>query len=546
MEKKNLPQQVREKLKKEIDRLSTLPQGSHEAPMARAYIECVLDLPWTESGTDNLDIENAAKILDRDHFGMEKVKKRVLEHLAVAKLTNRINGQIICFVGPPGVGKTSISKSIAKAMGREFVRMSLGGVHDEAEIRGHRRTYIGAMPGRIISAMRQAGTINPVVLFDEIDKMGNDFRGDPASAMLEVLDSAQNFEFRDHFLEVPYDLSNAMFITTANSEEGIPRPLLDRMEVIYVDSYLENEKVEIARRHLLSKQMEKAGLTKGMFTISDAILGDIVKLYTAEAGVRELERMLASLCRKAATEIAGGKSKVRVTKQKLHEYLGQEKYRFDSADEMPQTGVVNGLAWTAAGGDTLVVEAVSVKGSGQLSLTGHLGDVMQESARAAMTYVRAHADDYGLDPDFYSKCDVHVHVPEGAVPKDGPSAGITIATAIVSAITGIPVKSKLAMTGEITLRGRVLPIGGLREKLLAAVRAGINTVIIPKKNRPDLDEVPDCAKDRLKILFAEDFSFVLKNALSDVPKKAGHDGGGNVWHSPDGNFGEKPQAPVLS
>ncbi|OQB24612.1 MAG: Lon protease 1 [Firmicutes bacterium ADurb.Bin182] len=545
MAKKNLPADVQEKLKKEIDRLAMLPSGSHEAPMARAYIECVLDLPWTESSTDNLDVVNAVKILDEDHFGMEKVKKRIVEHLAVAKLTNSVNGQIICFVGPPGVGKTSITKSIAKAMGREFVRMSLGGIRDEAEIRGHRRTYIGAMPGRVITAMRQAGKVNPLILFDEIDKMGSDYRGDPASAMLEVLDSAQNHEFRDHFLEIPYDLSNVMFITTANSEEGIPRPLLDRMEVIYVDSYLENEKVQIALRHLLPKQMKKNGLSKSKFVIPESLLAEIIRSYTSESGVRELERVLASLCRKAAVEIAEGKAKVRLTRQKLYEYLGQPKYRVDPADEEPAIGMVNGLAWTCAGGDTLTVEATSVKGTGQLSLTGHLGDVMQESARAAMTYVRAHAGDYGLDPDFYSKCDVHVHVPEGAVPKDGPSAGITIATAIVSAVTGIPVKAKLAMTGEITLRGRVLPIGGLREKLLAAVRAGIRTVIIPKKNRTDLSDVPDCAKDHLKIIFAEDFSDVLKNALCGLPKKM-QSGGRGEWQGIDGSYLDKLTGTVLS
>lgn len=514
LEKKDMPAEVRAKVKKEIDRLAELPAGSHEAPIARTYIECMLDLPWSEATQDNTDIVNAKAILESDHYGMKKVKERILEYLAVARLTGNLNGQIICLVGPPGVGKTSIASSIARAIGRNFVRMSLGGIRDEAEIRGHRRTYIGAMPGRIIAAMRQAKTVNPLILFDEIDKLSSDYHGDPASAMLEVLDGAQNFEFRDHFLEVPYDLSKVMFITTANDQSAIPRPLFDRMEIINVPGYIEEEKVHIANLHLLSKQMKKHGLKKSMFLLPEPLLRTVISEYTAEAGVRELERTIAALCRKAACEIAEGKSRVRITKQKIEDYLGQPKYRHDMAEQEPAVGMVNGLAWTAAGGDTLVVEAQVMEGTGKLELTGHLGDVMQESARAAITYVRAHASEYNLEENFYAKSDLHIHVPEGAVPKDGPSAGITMVTAVVSAFTGIPVKPGVAMTGEVTLRGRVLPIGGLREKLLAAVRAGITMVIVPAKNRKDMEDVPQAVRDKLKIIYVDDVGAVLKYALS--------------------------------
>lgn len=515
---KNLPDEVRLRIEKEIERFSTLPAGSHEMPSLRTFIECMLDLPYTEMSEDNLDIHNARKTLDEDHYGLDRVKERVLEHLAVAQLTGKVNGQIICFAGPPGVGKTSISASIAKALGRRFVRMSLGGVKDEAEIRGHRRTYIGAMPGRVISAMRQAGTINPVLLFDEIDKLSQDYSGDPAAAMLEVLDSAQNFAFRDHFLEIPYDLSKVMFITTANNVLDIPAPLRDRMEIIEMPSYLSNEKAEIAARHLIPKQLKKHGLMKSMLSIPREAVDEIITGYTRESGVRSLERCIAAVCRKAACEIVSGKSRIRITRSKLREYLGPEKFSIEPADKQPEIGMVNGLAWTSVGGETLEIEAEAIRGSGQIQLTGKLGDVMQESARAAITFLRAHASELGLDEDFNRELDIHIHVPEGAVPKDGPSAGIAMLTAVASALTRIPVRAGVAMTGEITLRGRVLPIGGLREKLLAAARAGINTVLLPAQNRKDIEEVPKDVVDSLRIIFVNDAFAVLKNALMYMPR----------------------------
>lgn len=515
LEKKDMPEELRETVKKEIDRFRDLPAGSHEQPQMRNYIECMLDLPWTEQTQDDLDLAHARAVLDADHYGLEKVKDRIIEHLAVARLTGKVTGQILCFVGPPGVGKTSVSESIARALGRNFVRMSLGGVHDEAEIRGHRRTYIGAMPGRVIEAMRKAGSVNPVLLFDEIDKLTSDMRGDPASAMLEVLDSAQNHAFQDHFLSVPYDLSKVMFITTANSTDTIPRPLLDRMEVIEVPSYLENEKREIAKRHLLPKQMEKHGLKKPMLNISDDVLAALIRGYTREAGVRELERVLAKVCRKAACEIGEGKTRVRLTVQRMREYLGPERYLDIQTHKDDMIGVVNGLAWTSVGGVLLEVEVQSVPGSGQVILTGKLGDVMQESARAALTFLKAHAEVLGIPA--LDKRDIHVHVPEGAVPKDGPSAGITIMTAMASTLTGIPVRADVAMTGEITLRGRVLPIGGLREKLLAATRAGITKVIIPEENRKDLFDVPAEVQSALQVVYARDAMCVLAEALTHMP-----------------------------
>lgn len=519
MQKKKFPENVSERLKKEIARFSELPAGSHEAPMTRQYIECLLDLPWEEVSDDNVDIKNARKILDEDHFGLEKTKQRIIEHLAVANLTGKLNGQIICLVGPPGVGKTSISESIARALNRKFARMSLGGIKDESEIRGHRRTYIGAMPGRIIAAMRQAGTINPVLLFDEIDKLSNDYHGDPASAMLEVLDSAQNHAFRDHFLELPYDLSKVMFITTANGYDGIPRALRDRMEIIEVPSYLETEKLEIAKRHLLPQQLEKHGIKRSNLAISDTVMDCIISGYTSESGVRELSRMLAGICRKAACEIAEGRTRIKLTQQKLHEYLGQPKYRRDIVSKKSEIGLANGLAWTSVGGVTLEVETQVTDGQGQLQLTGMLGDVMQESAKAALTFVKAHLSDLNMPDDYLSSHNVHVHVPEGATPKDGPSAGITMATSMASAISGIPVKAGIAMTGEITLRGRVLPIGGLREKLLAATRAGLYTVIIPTQNRTDLEEISKEILDQVKIIFADDAMTVLEAALGFQHKK---------------------------
>ncbi len=516
-EEKSMPAEVRKVLNKQFDRFASLPNGSHEAPMTQAYIELILDLPWTEETVDNLDLVHARQILDRDHFGMDKVKTRIIETLAVQRLTNNPQGQILCLVGPPGVGKTSIVRGIAEAMGRKFVRMSLGGVHDEAEIRGHRRTYIGAQPGRVIEAMRKSGSINPVLLFDEIDKLSSDMRGDPSSAMLEVLDSAQNFSFTDHFLELPYDLSHAMMITTANDASSIPRPLLDRMELIEVPSYLFDEKIEIARCHLLPKQLEKHGLKKGNLRVPDAALSTLIGGYTREAGVRELERVIASVCRKAACEMADGKARITLTDARITEWLGPQKFKKAEPLRPDTVGVVTGLAWTSVGGETLEVESAAVPGKGILQLTGQLGDVMQESAKAAMTYVRANTARFGIDPSFLETLDLHIHVPEGAVPKDGPSAGVAMATALVSALTGIPVKSSVAMTGEVTLRGRVLPIGGLREKLLAAVRAGVDRVVLPKANREDLFDVPADIKGALKIDYAETVDDVLNVALTMHP-----------------------------
>lgn len=514
MEKLTLPDYVKEKLEKEIDRFDALPRGSHEQPMAQAYIECLLELPWTERTEDNLDLQHARSILDRDHYGMKKVKERIVETLAVQKLTGDPQGQILCLVGPPGVGKTSIAKAIAEAMGRRFVRMSLGGVHDEAEIRGHRRTYIGARPGRIIEAMRQAKTVNPLLLFDEIDKLSDDMRGDPASAMLEVLDSAQNNAFVDHFVEIPYDLSRCLLMTTANDASSIPRPLLDRMEVIEVPSYLFDEKLEIARRHLLPRQLKKHGLTRSNLRADAAALSCLIEGYTREAGVRELDRVLGSVCRKAACEIVEGKQRITLTRQRITDWLGPQRHRGDEVEAEPQVGVVTGLAWTSVGGETLVIEATALPGKGNLQLTGQLGDVMQESAHAALTFVRANAERLGIDPGCFEKLDLHVHVPEGAVPKDGPSAGIALMTALASALSGAEVRPRLAMTGEITLRGRVLPIGGLREKLLAAVRAGVTTVLLPEKNREDLFDVPDEIKKALRIEFVSTADEVLRSALA--------------------------------
>lgn len=517
LSEKEFPAEIKSRLETEITRFSSLPTGSHEAPSLRTFIDCMLDLPYTEQSEDNLDINNAREILDDDHYGLTKVKERIIEYLAVAKLTGKVNGQIICFAGPPGVGKTSISSSIAAALGRKFVRMSLGGIRDEAEIRGHRRTYIGAMPGRIISAMRQAGTINPVILLDEIDKLSKDYNGDPASAILEVLDSAQNFAFRDHFLEVPYDLSKVMFITTANDLSTVPRPLLDRMEVIEIPGYLATEKAQIAIRHLIPKELEKHGLKKGCVVFPAESVDEIIDGYTREAGVRTLDRTIATICRKAACEIADGKKRVKISHNRLHEYLGVPKFTHSDTNTENEVGVVNGLAWTSVGGETLQVEVAVLKGNGQLQLTGKLGDVMQESAKAAVTCIRTRCEQFGFAPDFNQNIDLHIHIPEGAVPKDGPSAGIAILTAVTSALTGIPVKSDLAMTGEITIRGRVLPIGGLREKLLAAVTAGITTVILPKKNQGSVSEVPSDILDKLNIIYVNTADEVLEHALARHP-----------------------------
>ena len=511
--------EAREKTQRELDRLSRMAPGSPEIGVSRTYVEWMLDLPWGKSTPDNLDLKRARRVLAEDHYGLEEVKERVIEYLAVCRIKNNMKGPVLCFVGPPGVGKTSIAKSIARALGRKFVQMSLGGVRDEAEIRGHRRTYIGAIPGRIITSIKQAGTLNPVFLLDEIDKMASDVRGDPASAMLEVLDSAQNNAFRDHYLECPFDLSGVMFITTANSVDTIPRPLLDRMELIEVSGYTEDEKLNIAKRHLLPGQIAEHGLAPKSVKMSDKVLRSLIQGYTREAGVRRLQRTIGKVVRKSAVQmIDEGLESVNVTQETLEKYLGAPRYHYEKAGRKPEVGVVNGLAYTVVGGDTLQIETTTMPGTGQLELTGSLGDVMKESARAAKSYVRAHAAELGIAADFYKTLDIHIHVPEGAVPKDGPSAGVTMTTALVSALTGIPVRQNVAMTGEITLRGRVLPIGGLKEKLLAAHRAGIDTVLIPKENLKDLEEVPENVRKAITIIPAETVDTVLETALCEKPR----------------------------
>ena len=518
--KAKLPQEVADKLTKEVGRLEKQPFGSAEATVLRNYLDTVLELPWGKHTKERVNVEAARRVLDADHYGLEKVKERIVEYLAVLKLKQDMRGPILCFVGPPGVGKTSIVRAIAKAVGRQFVQVSLGGVRDEAEIRGHRRTYIGAIPGRIISGMKQAGTMNPVFLFDEIDKMSHDFRGDPASAMLEVLDGEQNGAFRDHYLELPFDLSRVMFITTANSIDTIPTPLLDRMEVIEVPSYTEEEKLQIAKRHLLPKQVKEHGLDAGTVKISDRVMRSLIEGYTREAGVRTLERTIAKVIRKAAvTMLDEGETEVTVTEKVLHQYLGAPRFTRELPEKEPRVGIVNCLAYTTVGGETLEVECLTMPGKGGLRLTGQLGDVMKESAEAAFSYVRAHCADLGLADDFYKDVDIHIHVPEGAVPKDGPSAGVTMATALVSVLTGIPVRNDVAMTGEITLRGRVLPIGGLKEKTLAAYRAGITTLIIPKENQKDLEEIPPHVLSQFKIVCVEQIEQVLENALVRMPER---------------------------
>ncbi len=508
------PDYVKEKTKKEIKRFRNMSSSSSESTVERGYIETVLELPWNRMSVDNKDLDHAAQVLDDDHYGLKDVKERILEFLAVRNLTSKGESPIICLVGPPGTGKTSIARSIASALEKKYVRISLGGVRDEAEIRGHRKTYIGAMPGRIVNGLRQAGVSNPLMLLDEIDKVSSDYKGDTSAALLEVLDSEQNSRFRDHYIEMPVDLSEVLFIATANEVSGIPKPLLDRMELIEVSSYTENEKFHIAKEHLVEKQKSKNGIKKEQLTITDSALKDIIRLYTREAGVRSLERTIGKLCRKAAREIfKDSEAAVKVTKTNLKTYLGNPKYSPEKKNDHAEVGIVRGLAWTSVGGVTLEVEVNVLPGKGELVLTGKLGDVMKESAQAALSYVRSISEGYGIDAEFYTKHDIHIHIPEGAVPKDGPSAGITMATAMLSAITDRPVRADVAMTGEITLRGRVLPIGGLKEKLLAAKVIGIKTVCIPKDNEKDLEEISKEITDGMEIVPVERFSQVEKIAF---------------------------------
>ncbi len=506
--------EVKARLLKEIDRLKEMPDMSQESAVIREYVDTLLELPWNRVSEDDNDIHHAAEILNEDHYGLEQVKERVLEHLAVRILTRDNSGAILCLVGPPGTGKTSIGRSIARALGKKYVRISLGGVRDEAEIRGHRRTYVGAMPGRIVEGLRQAGVANPLMVLDEIDKVGSDYKGDTASAMLEVLDGEQNSHFRDNYVELPVNLSQVMFVATANSTDTIPPALLDRMEVIEINSYTENEKFHIGKEFLIPKQKKKHGISSGQLTITDGALRKIIHNYTREAGVRNLERRIGDICRKSARSILeNGKKRIRVTETGLERYLGKEKVSYEEAAKTDQTGIVRGLAWTSVGGDTLEIEVNTMPGKGELKMTGNMGDVMKESAMIALTYVRSIASDYGVADDYFEKHDLHLHIPEGAVPKDGPSAGITMATAMLSAVAGIKVYACVAMTGEITLRGRVLPIGGLKEKLLAAKMAGISKVLVPDENRPDVAEMSKEITEGLKVVFVTCMDDVLKEAL---------------------------------
>lgn len=511
-----LASDVHEKVEKEIDRLAKMPPMAAEAVVVRNYIDWLLSLPWNVETEDCLDVNAAETILNEDHYGLEKVKERILEYLAVCQLTQKLKGPILCLIGPPGVGKTSLAKSVARALNRKFVRFSLGGVRDEAEIRGHRRTYVGAMPGKIIQILKQSGSKNPVILLDEIDKMSTDFRGDPSSALLEVLDPEQNCAFGDHYLEVTFDLSKVLFITTANTYHGIPRPLLDRMEVIDISGYTEEEKLEIAKRHLLPKQEKEHGLEAADLVLEDQIIRDIINCYTRESGVRNLERKLAAVCRKSAREIVqSGTKPVELNKIALEKFLGIPKYRHGQAEEVDQVGLATGLAWTEVGGEMLSIEVTLVKGKGQLILTGKLGEVMRESAQAAFSYIRSRAKELGIEEDFHEKYDLHIHIPEGAIPKDGPSAGITMATAIVSALTNRPVRKDIAMTGEITLRGRVLPIGGLKEKILAANRGGIKKVLVPIENKKDLEDLPANVASQVDIVLVNSMDEVWHEALTN-------------------------------
>ncbi|QHI73908.1 endopeptidase La [Aminipila terrae] len=514
LKKLKLPAKTAEKVGKEIKRFSKLPPSSAESSVIRTYVETILALPWNKCAKSNIDLKKAEKILNADHYGLEKVKERVLEYLAVVQLSNSIKGPILCLVGPPGVGKTSIAKSVARAINRDFVRMSLGGVRDEAEIRGHRRTYIGAIPGRVISSIKDAGTNNPVFLFDEVDKIGADFKGDPASALLEVLDPEQNKDFMDHYLEIPFDLSKVMFITTANTIDTIPRPLLDRMEVIHVPGYTEEEKVNIAEKYLIPKKVKEHGLKAANISISESTVRDLINYYTRESGVRNLEREVANLCRKVARKIVTNKAKsYRITPKNLEHYLGKKKYRYDIIQGENEIGVTTGLAWTVVGGDTLFIETTCIPGSGKLVLTGQLGEVMQESAKAGISYIRSVADKLGIAEDFYKTQDLHIHIPEGATPKDGPSAGVTMCTAIISTLTNTPVRKDVAMTGEITLRGKVLPVGGIREKVLAAHRAGITKILLPEDNERDIDDIPANIRKKLEFVLIKTVDDALEHAL---------------------------------
>ena len=520
LKKLKAPKEVKDKLQKEISRFKSSMNSPAESGVIRTYIETLLEMPWDKASKDNQDINYAKQVLEEDHYGLEQVKERILEFLAVRTLTQKGESPILCLAGPPGTGKTSIAKSLARALKKPYVRISLGGVRDEAEIRGHRKTYVGAMPGRIANGIRTAGVKNPVMLLDEIDKVSTDYKGDTFSALLEVLDSEQNSRFRDHYLEVPLDLSEVMFITTANTLQTIPRPLLDRMEVIEITSYTENEKLHIAAEHLIPKQLEKHGLTASQLTFSRQAVWKMARNYTKEAGVRQLEREIGNVCRKAAKEIlTTGREKIAVTDRNIHRFLGKEKYTYQMANPAPEIGIVRGLAWTSVGGDTLQIEVNVMPGSGELMLTGQLGDVMKESAQTGISYIRSVSGRYGIEEDFFEKHDIHVHIPEGAVPKDGPSAGITMATAMLSAVTGKRVRADLAMTGEITLRGRVLAIGGLKEKLLAAKSAGIKTVLIPKDNRADAEELSVEITKGLEILPVENMEEVLSRALADEMEK---------------------------
>lgn len=505
---------IKEKLKKEVDRFAKMPAQSAESGVLRNYLDTVLELPWNKATKETFDISEAERILDEDHYGLEKVKERILEYLTVRHFTKGKTGTILCLAGPPGVGKTSVSRSIARALNRKYVRVSLGGIHDEADIRGHRKTYIGAMEGRIMAAVREAKVKNPLILLDEVDKMGADYKGDPSAALLEVLDYEQNGSFRDHYIEVPFDLSQTLFITTANTLDTVSKPLLDRMEIIELSSYTDDEKFNIAKKYLVKKSLEKTGISEKQISIDDAALRDIISYYTREAGVRRLERRIEALCRKAAKNILeNGKKSIRITTKNLPQYLGKRRYHDEMMNNSDQVGVVRGLAWTEVGGTTLSVEVNVMSGSGKVELTGKLGDVMKESARAAISYIRSKADEFEISGDFYETKDIHIHVPEGAVPKDGPSAGITMATALVSALTEKPVRNDIAMTGEITLRGRVLPIGGLKEKSLAAYKAGIKDIIIPVENEPDIDDVPEEIRNKLNFIPADSMEVVLENAL---------------------------------